>query len=179
MVSATKKITTETSDQSQVKTHNLKATVAYQDFSGVTPGTINFSIVVDDPCATATINLSPVAGPVIPNTSPSYEIGAAQDVQTFDFAKAYSGSTSNCPTIEFKIVDADDVSKPEIHLSSATSGIFTFDSANSELKTLSTDHTKAGTYNLEIQARFSGGSPAYSWENTQNGAITFTVTSIC
>jgi len=44
---------------------------------------------------------------------------------------------------------------------------------------LSTDHTKAGTYNLEIQARFSGGSPAYSWTNTQNGAFTFTVTSLC
>ena len=143
----------------------------------MTPGSINFSIVVADPCATAMIDLNPTSGPVIPNTSPSYVIDAAEDVQTFDFAKADYGLTSTCPTIEFRIVDTSNGS--EIHLSSATSPIFTFDSANSQLKTLSTDHTKAGTYNLEIQARFSGGSPAYSWTNTQNGAITFTVTSLC
>jgi len=61
-------------------------------------------------------------------------------------------------------------------LSASTSSIFTFDSANFELKTLTTDLTKARTYNLEIQARFSGGSPEYSWTNTQNGAIAFTLT---
>jgi len=97
----------------------------------VTPGTINFSIIVADPCFTAMINLNPVAGPVIPNTSPSYVIDAAVNVQTFDFAKADFGLTSTCPTIEYKIVDADDVTKPEIHLSTATNDIFTFDSANS------------------------------------------------
>jgi len=91
------------------------------------------------------INLNPVAGPVIPNTTPAYVIGATEDVQTFDFAKADFGLTSTCPTIEFRIVDADDLSKPEIHLSSATSGIFTFDSANSQLKTSTNDITKAGT----------------------------------
>ena len=96
------------------------------------------------------IDLNPVAGSVIPNTTPSYVIGAVEDVQTFDFAKADFGLTSTCPTIEFKIVDASDASKPEIHLSSATNGIFTFDSLNSQLKTLTTDHLKAGTYNLEI-----------------------------
>ena len=143
----------------------------------MTPGSINFSIVVADPCTTATINLNALASPVIPNTTPAYVIGATEDVQTFDFAKADFGLTSTCPTIEFKIVDADDVNKPEIHLSSATSGIFTFDSANSQLKTLTTDLSKAAVYNLEIQARFSGGSPAYSWGNTQNGAIVFTLTT--
>ena len=94
------------------------------------PGSINFSIVVADPCATAMINMNPIAGPVIPNTSPSYVIDAAEDVQTFDFAKAATGLTSICPTIEFKIVNADDGSN-ELHLSSATSAIFTFDLVNS------------------------------------------------
>ena len=51
--------------------------MAYQDYANVTPGTINFSIVVADPCATAMIDLNPIAGPVIPNTTPSYVIGAA------------------------------------------------------------------------------------------------------
>ena len=120
--------------------------------------------------------MNPIAGPVIPNTSPSYVIDAAEDVQTFDFAKAATGLTSTCPTIEFKIVNADDGSN-ELHLSSATSAIFTFDLVNSQLKTLTADLTKMGTYNLEIQARFSGGSPAYSWGNTQNGAIAFTLST--
>ena len=95
----------------------------------MTSGSINFSIVVDDPCAAATINLSPVAGPVIPNTTPSYVIDAAEDVQTFDFANADFGLASNCPTIEFRIVDTLDGS--DINSSSATNDIFTFDSANS------------------------------------------------
>ena len=82
-----------------------------------------------DPCVNAMINLSPIASPVIPNTSPSYVIDTAEDVQTFDFAKAATGLTSACPTIEFRIVNADDGSN-ELHLSSATSAIFTFDSAN-------------------------------------------------
>ena len=116
----------------------------------MSPGTINFSIVVADPCATALIDLNPIAGPVIPNTAPSYIIGATEDVQTFDFTKADFGLTSTCPAIEFKIIDASDASDPEIHFSPTTSGIFTFDSVNSQLKTLTTDHAKAGTYNLEI-----------------------------
>ena len=44
------------------------------------PGTIDFSIVVADPCTTATIDLNPDAGPVIPDTTPSYAILAAEDV---------------------------------------------------------------------------------------------------
>ena len=116
----------------------------------MSPGTINFKIVVANPCATALIDLNPIAGPVIPDITPSYVIGATEDVQTFDFTKADFGLTSTCPSIEFKIVDASDASKPEINLSPTTSGIFTFDSLNSQLKTLTTDHAKAGTYNLEI-----------------------------
>ena len=116
----------------------------------MSPGTIDFSVVVADPCTSALIDLNPVAGPVIPDSTPSYVIGAPEDVQTFDFTKADFGLTSICPAIEFKIVDASDATKPEIHLSPTTSGILTFDSVNSQLKTLTTDLTKEGTYNLEI-----------------------------
>ena len=75
--------------------------------------------------------------------------------------------TSICPQIEFKIVDEDETSEPEIHSSANTNGIFTFDNANSELKTLTIDLTKAKTYyNLKLKARFIGGTPAYSWDNS-------------
>ena len=116
----------------------------------MSPGTINFSVVVADPCTSALIDLNPVTGPVILNTTPSYVIGAPEDVQTFDFTKADFGLTSTCPPIEFKIIDASDASDPEIHLSPTTSGIFTFDSLNSQLKTLTNNLTKERTYNLEI-----------------------------
>ena len=58
------------------------------------------------------IDLNPTTGPVISNTSPSYAIDAAEDVQTFDFTKTDFGLASTCPLIEFRIVDADNVSKP-------------------------------------------------------------------
>jgi len=146
----------------------MTATVAYQDYSSVVAGTISFTIEIVDPCASATIDLSVAVGnSVILDAAPTYIIGDDQDKQTFDFTKAsVLGVTSICPQIEFKIVDADEASEPEIHSSANTNGIFTFDNANAELKTLTTDLTKAKTYNLKLKARFIGGTPAYSWDNS-------------
>lgn len=58
----------------------MTATVAYQDYSSVVPGTISFSIVIADPCAAATIDLSlAVANSVIPDAAPTYIIGDVED----------------------------------------------------------------------------------------------------
>jgi hypothetical protein len=54
LVSATKKITTESSDEAKIGTHTMTATVKYADYTSVI-GTRDFSIVVANPCASATI----------------------------------------------------------------------------------------------------------------------------
>lgn len=138
--------------------YNFKATAYYVNYLAVKDEK-QFSIEVVDPCKTATIDLN---SDVVPNSKPSYTIGAGADVQQFDFSKAsVSVTTVACPSLVFQLTKKDG--------SSLDASLFTFDGANEQLVTSSDDLSKARSYDLRLTATMDGNPIPGSFD------ITFTV----
>ena len=146
--STTKKITVQSSDIAKVSTYGMTATVKYKDYSTVAPASINFDIVVDDPCSSAIITFDSV----LPSTSVTYTIGANADVQTFAISKISHDIVGIiCPAFTVELFD--DKSDQTIHDSLATRSIFTYNSTSGELTTQTDDLTMAGTYAIRMKAK--------------------------
>ena len=138
----------ETSDTGKVGTYNLKVTAKYTGASYTSIAELLFNVIVDDPCSTSTLTIDPT---IIPSLSLNYQIGYAQDVQTFIQSKV-SPTLADCPAFLFTLTTQAG--------SAPDATIFTYSA--SSLTTLSTDLTQASTYPLRLTVRYTGDPAHYT-----------------
>jgi len=150
----------------------MKVCVSYASHPSVVSAWQPFSVVIANPCATATINLS---NSVVSNTSPSYTVGASTLELPITVANIVDGMTPGlCPSFTMSVVNADDSNKL-ISVSTATSSVFSND--NSKISCSTSDRLKAGTYNLKLIAKYTDANNFYTNEGTL--AITWTIVDPC
>ena len=126
---------------------------------------ISFNLSITDPCFSATVDLS---SGVIPDLSPSYTVGEAEQTQTFTFANIVDSMTAGlCPAFAYDVVMHDDTA--------IDTALFTFDATAGTLKVVSTDRTIAATYNMKLTAKYNEAI----YTNVGEQAFTYTVVDPC
>ena len=145
---ATKKITTQSSDATKAATYPMTVTVKYTNYLSITD-TANFNILVVDLCAADTLTIDPS---VFTSTLLTYNLRDTANVFTFtDVAAISTGSLTNCGDKEWTITKQSDGSAID-------ASVFTLDiataTASKTITTQSSDAAKASTYGMTVTVKY-------------------------
>ena len=133
---ASKTITTQSSDATKAATYPMTVTVKYRDYPSIT-NAANFNIVIVDLCATDTLAIETSKFTPPPALLLTYNLRDTANVFTFTDAHAVSsGGLTNCGDKEWTITNSDGTP--------ASTSVFTFDIATATAsKTITTQSSDA------------------------------------